>query len=145
MSKITVGEKIAYARKKRGVSQNDLSQMLGVDRQQLSRWETGTRNPKRDTLEKISDLLKIDSGYFSDFSNNVNLDLFFLEDEVNDTLPKQSNFRTLNRSDKIDAINFYLKFMSDNDVDDVFAFTIRTAHRHIFPHLYDNNNRNKDE
>ncbi len=38
---MTLGERIAYYRKKAGYSQEGLSERLGVSRQAISKWETG--------------------------------------------------------------------------------------------------------
>jgi transcriptional regulator with XRE-family HTH domain len=38
---MTLGERIAYYRKKAGYSQEGLAERLGVSRQAISKWETG--------------------------------------------------------------------------------------------------------
>lgn len=40
-----LNEKILYCRKKAGLSQVDLADLLGVSRQSVSKWETGESNP----------------------------------------------------------------------------------------------------
>ena len=40
-----LNEKIMYCRKKAGLSQLDLADLLGVSRQSVSKWETGESNP----------------------------------------------------------------------------------------------------
>ena len=41
-----LNEKIIYCRKKAGLSQLDLADLLGVSRQSVSKWETGESNPE---------------------------------------------------------------------------------------------------
>lgn len=50
-----LNEKIIYCRKKAGLSQLDLADLLGVSRQSVSKWETGESNPD---ISKISPLAK---------------------------------------------------------------------------------------
>ena len=38
---MTLGEKIAFARKEKGMTQEMLAEQLGVTRQAVARWETG--------------------------------------------------------------------------------------------------------
>ena len=40
-STMTLGEKIASARKEKGMTQEMLAEQLGVTRQAVARWETG--------------------------------------------------------------------------------------------------------
>lgn len=50
-----LNEKIIYCRKKAGLSQLDLADLLGVSRQSVSKWETGESNPE---ITKIPPLAK---------------------------------------------------------------------------------------
>ena len=50
-----LNEKIMYCRKKAGLSQLDLADLLGVSRQSVSKWETGESNPD---ISKITPLAK---------------------------------------------------------------------------------------
>lgn len=51
-----LNEKINYCRKKAGLSQLDLADLLGVSRQSVSKWETGEANPE---VTKIPQLAKV--------------------------------------------------------------------------------------
>lgn len=56
----TIGERITWARKKRGLSQADLSKAIGITRQAMWQIEEGvTRSPKPETLFLIADALKV--------------------------------------------------------------------------------------
>lgn len=50
-----LNEKILYCRKKCGLSQLDLADLLGVSRQSVSKWETGEANPE---VTKIPQMAK---------------------------------------------------------------------------------------
>ena len=54
--------KITIKRMDAGLTQTQLANAIGVGQKDISRWETGVRNPKTDNLKKIADVLncKID-------------------------------------------------------------------------------------
>ena len=49
---------IADARKKKGLTQKQLADMLGVDQALISRWESGKVSPNKEHLQKIKEALK---------------------------------------------------------------------------------------
>lgn len=53
---MTTGEKLALLRKKRGMTQEELSEALNVSRQSVSRWEMDAAFPETDKLIKLSKL-----------------------------------------------------------------------------------------
>ena len=55
---MTTGEKLALLREKKGITQEKLSEILGVSRQSVSRWETGISFPETDKLIKLSRLFE---------------------------------------------------------------------------------------
>ena len=54
-----IGEKIAEARKKRGLTQVQLANRLGVSSEAVSKWESGTFQPSKEHLERIYEVLHI--------------------------------------------------------------------------------------
>lgn len=56
-------EKMTGARKKKGVTQDQLARELQVTRQTVSRWERGTALPSMDNLRRLS---HVTLGYFVD-------------------------------------------------------------------------------
>lgn len=56
---MTTGQRIKAARKKVGVTQEDLGKKLGVSPSFVAQYETGKRNPKIETLKRIADALSI--------------------------------------------------------------------------------------
>ena len=56
---MTLGEKIASARKEKGMTQEMLAEQLGVTRQAVARWETGKALPGTANLFMLRQLLGI--------------------------------------------------------------------------------------
>lgn len=54
-----LGKKIRKIRKNNNLSQSDLAEMLGVSRQSVSKWETGTATPEISKLIQISEMFDI--------------------------------------------------------------------------------------
>lgn len=54
---MTTGEKIAALRKKSGLTQEQLSDILGVSRQSVSRWEMDVAFPETEKLIKLGSIL----------------------------------------------------------------------------------------
>ena len=56
---MTLGEKIYKLRTEKGLSQGDLSEMLDVSRQSVSKWENGAATPDLDKIIKLSEIFGI--------------------------------------------------------------------------------------
>ena len=67
---MNLGEKILAARKKAGLSQTDLADLVGVSRQSVSKWETGESSPEAGNLLPVAKAL------------NVTVDWLLSEDDV---------------------------------------------------------------
>ena len=81
---MTLNEKIAYARKKSGLSQVDLADIMEVSRQSVSKWETGEANPEINKLSKLAEVLNVSVDWLLSEDNSV------LSDEsCNNTLGKE--------------------------------------------------------
>lgn len=59
---MTFGTELATLRKMSHVSQDKLAELSDLDHSFISRLETGTRKPSRDTVERISAALELDAG-----------------------------------------------------------------------------------
>ncbi|MBR2506217.1 MAG: helix-turn-helix transcriptional regulator [Bacilli bacterium] len=57
---LQLGMRIKYLRKRKGMTQEELSLICGVTRKYMSDLEVGRRNPTLKTLEKIANGLEID-------------------------------------------------------------------------------------
>ena len=64
---MTVGEKIKYYRNIRGISQEMLGNLSGINPATITKYEYGIRNPKPDQLLKITNALGISINLFMDF------------------------------------------------------------------------------
>lgn len=56
---MTIGQRIKAARKKAGMTQKELAEKLGIPYQSIGQWENDQRNPKLETLQRISNALGI--------------------------------------------------------------------------------------
>lgn len=54
-----IGEKIKEVRKEKELTQRELAERLGTTPQNIAQYETGKRNPKRETLQKIAQALNV--------------------------------------------------------------------------------------
>ncbi len=86
---MTIGEKISTLRKEKGLSQESFAEMLGVSRQSVSKWESGTSIPDIDKVVSMSNLFNVSTDYIlkSDDSPVTNF-----ESEIATVQPPVSNY-----------------------------------------------------
>ena len=60
---MTIGQKLTALRKARGMTQEELSEAIGVTRQTISKWELDTSTPDLDYLCKLCDLFEVTADY----------------------------------------------------------------------------------
>lgn len=63
---MSIGKNIKNARKKAGLTQKELAEKMGSTQQNLAQYESGKRNPKLETLNKIAEALKIPVSLLTD-------------------------------------------------------------------------------
>ena len=68
-TKQLLGARIKEIRRERGLSQEELSEQVGIDAKHLSRIEVGGSYPSLDTLEKIGKILNVELKDFFEFSH----------------------------------------------------------------------------
>ena len=74
---MTTGELIREARKKKGLTQRELGELLGMSDVGVAQWEKGLRNPRLETRQRIAKALDIDvTALMSDSEKEVYFDLF---------------------------------------------------------------------
>lgn len=73
---MAVGQRIKAARQAAGMTQADLAEILKVPFQSISQWERGYRNPKLDTLNRISKALGCPVNVLVDDSESFDVDDF---------------------------------------------------------------------
>ena len=54
---------IAHARVEKGLSQAGLAKLLGVSAASVSQWESGEKRPRKDNLERMSEVLGVSVDY----------------------------------------------------------------------------------
>ena len=62
---MSLGERIIELRTLSGLSQNQLSKIMGVSRQAVSKWETGQSTPDPTKLIQLADILDTDIEYLT--------------------------------------------------------------------------------
>ena len=72
-----LGEKIRNIRKAKGLTQEQLAEMLDIDNKHLSRIEKGKHMPTYAISKKLSEILKFD--------------IFHFEEEIDKEIPKQDD------------------------------------------------------
>lgn len=60
---MSMGAKIANARKQQNITQEQLAMLLGVTRQSVSRWESDAAYPEVDKIIKLAEVLQINCDY----------------------------------------------------------------------------------
>lgn len=56
---MTLNEKLARLRKREGLSQAQVAEILDVSRQAVTKWETGTSRPSTENLQSLSKLYNV--------------------------------------------------------------------------------------
>lgn len=65
-----LGARIKELRKRRDLSQNDLSEQISIESNYLSRIEVGASYPSLEVLERIADALEVEMKTLFDFSHH---------------------------------------------------------------------------
>jgi len=68
LTTMTIGNKIAEARKKINISQAQLAQRLFISSQAVGKWERGESMPDIITFNRLAEILGVDLNYFSEIS-----------------------------------------------------------------------------
>ena len=70
-----IGEKIKGVRRLLNISQEDLSDQVGVSLKTVQRWEAGVRSPRVQELQKLSKVLNIPVGELANEDNVSDVDI----------------------------------------------------------------------
>ena len=84
---MTTGERIKAARKRAGLTQKEIADRLGISSSSIAQWETGTRKPKAETLQRLADALGV---------SMLDLDERFAwqpDREISITVPQEEDLR----------------------------------------------------
>ena len=66
-----IGKKIQAIRKTRGLSQQQLADLMDVTRSTISNWECGRRHPHINELQDLSNKLNVTLEYFKESGDDV--------------------------------------------------------------------------
>lgn len=107
-----VGEYIKQLRLSRGLSQEELGKIAGVQRAAVQKWEAGkVQNLKRDTIKILADYFDVNPAKFIDIDS----------DELNDDEENQLNkeileiFNRISDDKKREALKYIKYIESQND------------------------------
>ena len=111
----TTAERIKQLRKKKGISQSELAEVIGVKNNTVSTWERGTRKPDFEALNLLSDYFEVSFEYILGSSDKEEarvkptqdeldqLALSALADDLYDTMKKYCQLSTKSQK-MIDAL-----------------------------------------
>ncbi len=87
---MSINNKIKLLRKKNGLSQEQLSEKIGLSRQAISRWETGDSVPDIDNIVKLSDIFNVSTDYLLKYNTE--------NQEEDEYISKRYNNKKLNKN-----------------------------------------------
>jgi len=61
----TIGERLKSARKEAGLLQEEVAEHFNITQQAYQVWESGKRNPKKETLQKLADYFNVSYAYLA--------------------------------------------------------------------------------
>jgi transcriptional regulator with XRE-family HTH domain len=65
-----LSEKLLYFRKRSGLNQTSLADMIGITKQTISNWERGNSRPTHDQLMKLADIFSVSTDELLDRQPN---------------------------------------------------------------------------
>ncbi len=95
-----LGQRIRLMRKKRGLTQERLSELIGIEPLSLSRIECGSRFPRKENIEKLSKALDCSINDLFDFEEEKTYTAAELKKEINQKL-KNAGINDLKYFNKI--------------------------------------------
>jgi transcriptional regulator with XRE-family HTH domain len=63
MQRMNIADRIQYLRKQKGLSQEELADMVGVSRQSVSKWESEQSVPDLEKIITMSDIFEVTTDY----------------------------------------------------------------------------------
>lgn len=111
---IVLGDRIREARKKKGLTQRQLADLIGAKHNSISDWENNKNNPDPNTIELLMRVLDVDANLLLGWDNkeSIKSEAKKLADEILNN-PKISKMLSL------------LLDMSDTDLNLVISFMER--------------------
>jgi transcriptional regulator with XRE-family HTH domain len=101
---VAIGEEIAEARKRKGITQQDLSTMINYSRESVAKYETGSRNVPKDLYEGITNSIDDPEFYFSVWKETAgHVSIPFFDGDYIDKHP--ASMRYLVQQETTEALN----------------------------------------
>lgn len=69
---MAIGKKLIELREKKGLSQYEVAERLGIQRPRYNSWEQDIANPRTDMLNKLADFFEINPNELLGFQSKVN-------------------------------------------------------------------------
>lgn len=101
-----VGKYIKMMRLKKGISQEELGKIVGVQRAAVQKWESGmTQNLKRSTIQQLADYFGVNPvSFIGSFDVSAENDLSFTDNEIT-LINKYRQLTSLGKEKVIDYTN----------------------------------------
>ncbi len=84
---MNISEKIHQLRKQKGISQEQLAELLNVSRQSVSKWESGQSMPDLDKIIPLSNIFNVSTDYLLDSNVDETTYVFISEPAKNMRIP----------------------------------------------------------
>ena len=120
-----IADRIKQLRKKKGVSQSQLAEAIGVKNNTVSTWERGTRKPDFDALQLLSNYFEVSFEYLLGSSDKE-------EARVKPSQGELDSYALSAIADEIKESTELLSRLSDKSrkiVEELIASIYRTEHR----------------
>ena len=104
MNQVKTGQFLKDLRKEKGVTQEQLAEVLGVSNRSISRWENGVNMPDLDLLVELAKYYDVEIGEILDGERKVT----DMDKKTEDTLMKVAEYNNEERSHLTKRINIIL-------------------------------------
>lgn len=99
-------ERLLYALKSKGISQQELSELTNINKGNMSRYINGIANPKMDKIELIAKVLKINGAWLMGYDVPMNEDNH--QNELKETVMKKIDSL---KNDDLEKLNILIDTM----------------------------------
>ena len=109
---MTIGERIQVARKKKGMKQSELAEILGVAVITIGQYERDKREPRLDQLRAIADALNVPLSFLTEEPHKIEIPL----DDYTTRLPSD---KELERMSSVEKEYYHLRLLADTLPDEL--------------------------
>ena len=109
-----MGEKIYNLRKEKGLTLEELGNLVGVGKSTVRKWEKGMiANMKRDKISKLASALNVSPAYLMGWEmDDGDIGNAFMADSLEDEIDSMKSFSPSEKNHFKAYINFHLKFFA---------------------------------